>query len=365
MRIGIIGGGQLGMYLVDAAHKLGHTTIVLDPSVDGPASQNSDEYICASYDDQKGLSQLATQCDVITYEFENVKADVIDYLKDNYKVSIPQGYKPLMISQHRIREKSSLNDVGIKTAKFMALHKESDFKLIENTMSYPYIVKTCSGGYDGKGQWFIHNDKELNDYKKEFNPDIEYIVEAMVDYECEVSIIAIRNKSGEIVLSEPIENIHEHAILHLSISPARVNDEIRCKAKDVAYRLMDRLEFVGIIAIEMFVGKDGEIYVNEIAPRPHNSGHLSMDAYECSQYENAILAITTGEIQEFNITHNAVMVNILGQHLKTATTNKLTDNATLYLYGKKESKINRKMGHITFVGDNLDEMMQQAEAAIK
>ncbi|MEG0958212.1 MAG: 5-(carboxyamino)imidazole ribonucleotide synthase [Erysipelotrichaceae bacterium] len=365
MRVGIIGGGQLGMYLVDAAHVLGHTTVVLDPSSDGPATQNSDVYICGDYDDPGCLKQLAMQSDVITYEFENVKAKVIDYLIENFDVKIPQGKKPLLISQHRIREKKSLNNVGIKTAEISSLLKKEDLETMKHERNYPYIIKTCSGGYDGKGQWFIKNDDDFSSFKEDYQESIQYIGEAMVDFACEISIIAVRNELGDIVTYDAIENIHQHGILHLSISPARIDETIQSKAKQVARQMMEQLDFVGIVAVEMFVGKDGLIYVNEIAPRPHNSGHLTIDSYDPSQYINAILAITTGDIKEAKRVKDSVMVNILGQHLNTVMNKTLPDNAVLYLYGKKESKENRKMGHITFTGKCIEEMIEQAEAALK
>lgn len=365
MRVGIIGGGQLGMYLVEAAHKLGHTAVVLDPSVDGPASHNCDTYICAAYDDKDALRQLAKQSNVITYEFENVNADVIDYILERYNVKIPQGKRPLLISQHRIREKASINDVGIRTAEYMEISNPTDISFLRDHMHFPFIIKTCTGGYDGKGQWLIKNEVDIDRFKEEYHEDMDYIAEDMVDFSCEISVIAIRSRRGDIITYEPIENIHEHGILHLSISPARISKEISDKAKQVARDMMERLEFVGIVAIEMFVGTDNEIYVNEIAPRPHNSGHLTMDGYNVSQYENAIHAITDGELIPPEITTSCVMVNVLGQHLDNASSIKLPPNATLYLYGKRESKVNRKMGHITFTGDDIDEMIRTAEAAIK
>ncbi|MEG0694900.1 MAG: 5-(carboxyamino)imidazole ribonucleotide synthase [Erysipelotrichaceae bacterium] len=365
MRVGIIGGGQLGMYLVDAAHCLNHTTIVLDPSLDGPATQNSDEYICGDYDDPTCLKQLAMKSDVITYEFENVKASVIDYLTDNFDVLIPQGKNPLLISQHRIREKRSLNQVGIKTAEFSEILNKDDLEKLKQERKYPYIIKTCSGGYDGKGQWMIQSDEDFEGFKQDYQESIEYIKEAMVDFACEISIIAIRNAEGKIVTYDAIENIHQNGILHLSISPARIDEKIQSKAKQVASDMMEKLDFIGIVAVEMFVGKDGNIYVNEIAPRPHNSGHLTMDSYTPSQYENAIAAITSGAIKEPHRNSDSVMVNILGQHLDQVMKHSLPEHAKLYLYGKKESKVNRKMGHITFTGKGLEEMIQEAKAALK
>lgn len=362
MRVGIIGGGQLGMYLVDAAHMLGHTTVVLDPGHDASARQNSDEFVCAEYDDRDALSILVSQTDVITYEFENVKAEVIDFL-ESIHANVPQGKRPLLIAQHRITEKTSVNEAGIKTAKFLPFHSMEEAQSLSRRMDYPFLIKTCTGGYDGKGQWVIRNDFDLYDFFTQFKPN-EYIVESMVDFACELSIIAVRGKTGKTVTFEPIENIHENGILHLSISPARVDDGMKNKAKRVAVQMMDRLNFIGIVAIEMFVGKDGEIYVNEIAPRPHNSGHLTMDGYQVSQYENALRAIVDGNVLEPAITKPCVMVNVLGQHLKAATSRELPNHARLYLYGKPEARMNRKMGHITFWGEDLEELIQEAEAAI-
>lgn len=362
MRIGIIGGGQLGMYLVDAAHVLGHTTMVLDPGEDASAKQNSDEFICAEFDDHEALIILAANTDVITYEFENVKADVIDYLESIHAV-VPQGKRPLIVAQHRVTEKVSMNEVGIQTAKFLPIHTVEEVQSIPGKIPYPFLIKTCTGGYDGKGQWVIRGDYDLYEFLTTFKP-ASYIVEAMVDFACEISIIAVRSKQGKIVTFEAIENIHKNGILHLSISPARVDDVIKNKAKQVAKQMMERLDFIGIVAIEMFVGKDDEIYVNEIAPRPHNSGHLTMDGYHVSQYENALRAILDGEVIEPAIIKPCVMVNVLGQHIEAINEKKLPDHALYYNYGKPESRVNRKMGHITFWGEDIEVLIKEAEAAI-
>lgn len=356
MRVGIIGGGQLGMYLVDAAHAAGHTTIVLDPSNPVSASQNSDRMIVGPYEDPDCLKEMAENSDVITYEFENIKAEAVELVKQ-CSGHVPQGYDPLHISQNRLREKDAINKTGAKTAPYEELSETI-------TIPMPYIIKTCEGGYDGKGQWLIRTADDLNQFMKE-KSNVSYIVEGLVDFACEVSVIVIRSANGSMAVFEPIENIHEHGILHLSISPARVSEELKQKAKDTALQVMEGFGFTGILVLEMFVGKDGEIYINEIAPRPHNSGHLTMDAYDKSQYDLAISSLFNETLVKPEIKSPAVMVNVLGQHVEAALSKQCPSYAKVYMYGKKESKYNRKMGHVTFCGTDLEAMIQEAEAFIR
>lgn len=356
MRVGIIGGGQLGMYLVDAAHKRHHSTIVLDPTPDVSASQNSDQMVVGAYDDRDCLKTIAKNSDVITYEFENIQAQAVEYVKQ-LGGNVPQGYEPLHISQNRLREKDAICKTGAKTAAYEELGETI-------TMPMPFIIKTCEGGYDGKGQWLIRTEKDLAAFMK-VKENGQYIVESLVDFVCEVSVIVVRSGNGSMAVFEPIENIHEHGILHLSISPARVSDEIKQKAKDTALQVMKGLGFTGILVLEMFVGRDGEIYINEIAPRPHNSGHLTMDAYDVSQYDLAIASLMNETLPQPKIKSPAVMVNILGQHVEAVMKKTCPSHAKLYMYGKKEVKTNRKMGHVTFCKDDLDALVKEAEAFIR
>ena len=356
MRVGIIGGGQLGMYLVDAAHMAHHSTIVLDPSDPVSASRNSDRMIVGPYEDPACLKEMAENSDVITYEFENIKAEAVELVK-SYGGNVPQGYDPLHISQNRLREKDAIRKTGAKTAPYEELSETISIPM-------PYIIKTCEGGYDGKGQWLIRTDADLEKFMQE-KGNVQYIVEGLVDFACEVSVIVVRSMNGSMAVFEPIENIHENGILHLSISPARVSEEIKRRAKDTALQVMSGFGFTGILVLEMFVGKDGEIYINEIAPRPHNSGHLTMDAYDKSQYDLAIAALFNETLPQPKIKCPAVMVNILGQHVSAAASKQCPPYAKVYMYGKKEVKNNRKMGHVTFCGDDLEALVKEAEAFIR
>ncbi len=355
MRVGIIGGGQLGMYLVDAAHKAHHTTIVLDPGNQVSATQNSDRMIVGAYEDPQCLKEMAENSDAITYEFENIQAQAVDIVKQ-CGGHVPQGYQPLHISQNRLREKNALNQAGAKTAPYEEL-KETP------TLPLPYIIKTCEGGYDGKGQWVIKTQADWEHFAAQ-RQELQYIVEGMVDFACEISVIVVRSKQGSTAVFEPIENIHENGILHLSISPARVSEAIKQKAQAIACQVIENLGFTGILVLEMFVGKDNEIYINEIAPRPHNSGHLTMDSYDSSQYDLAISALFDEELPQPKLLTPAVMVNILGQHVQAAQSHDCPPYAKVYMYGKEVCKVNRKMGHATFVGKDIDALIREAEAFI-
>lgn len=357
MLVGIIGGGQLGMYLAQACQKLGHQALVLEPNSQCSAARYA-KIIAKNYEDKAGLDELA-RCDVITYEFENIKFSAIDYLLAK-NANVIQKTKPLKISQHRFIEKSEIKKADLKTADFKLITKLTDL----DDIKFPYILKTCTSGYDGKGQYRIRSKEDLANFKKEYKNEIEYIAESIVDFEFEMSLIIIRDTSGQIKYFDPIVNEHVNGILHISkSSDQRIDEALKQRIIDCGKQLITSMDIYGILAIEMFYGKDHEIYINEIAPRPHNSGHLTLDAYNVSQYEALIKMLTNDFDFEIKKEKEVVMVNVLGQDVEKLP--RSLPDQKVYWYYKQEAKHNRKMGHINLIGIDCEELEKKARKIIE
>lgn len=353
--IGILGGGQLAKMLCESGKNMGYGTIVLDPSEDACSRLSADIHLCGEYTDEKLLKSLAEKSDVITYEFENVPSEAIDKLIE-YGGNIPQGKRPLFISQHRIREKNSIGQLGIQTADYMEIESPQDLKDKISTFGYPAILKTCTGGYDGKGQWKLQEERDLNGLNLGSG---EFILEKMIDFQCEVSCIAVRSVTKEVVTIPVGENIHKNGILHLTIVPPRVERNILERVERTAKEIIEGLDFVGPLAIEFFVGKDGEIYVNEIAPRPHNSGHYSMDGCNLSQFDLHIRSLMGEKMEKVKLNTPTVMLNILGEDREFLERYSCDSQTKVHIYGKRDWKKGRKMGHINFMGKDIDSLLEK------
>ena len=356
--IGIIGGGQIGRMMAIAARQMGYGIAVLELGKDSPLGQIADLELNAQYDDVKALKTLLESTDIVTYEFENVPHAIVRELGPlGY---LPQGHLPLEVTSNRLREKIAIEAAGYRVAPFLAVMSKDELKAAVNRIGYPCILKTASGGYDGKGQWVLRSDDDLPEVMAIAN-DNEYVLEGFVRFNKEISVITTRSTSGEIQVFPVTENVHVNQILHTSIAPAIVGASTRLKAEQIAKGLIQKLDFVGTLAIEMFVTDDG-ILVNELAPRPHNSGHWTIDGCNVSQFEQHIRAICGLPLVEPKIKGHAVMVNILGQHVSYALSAWQTaefSDAKLHLYGKKEMKRDRKVGHINFVGDDWNELQMK------
>jgi len=360
--IGILGGGQLGRMMALAGRAMGYRFLTMDPTPDAPCGQAADKQIVARYDDVDGALQLAEGSDVITYEFENVDAAVAEILES--KSYVPQGSRLLRITQNRIREKTAVRDMGIPVAPFRVIDSLADLQQAVAELGLPAVLKTATGGYDGKGQWVLRREDELEAaYSALAAAGVELIVEQFVSFTKEISVVAARSASGELSTFPVAENVHVDNILHLSIVPARIAPEIGQRAEAIARQIAENLQVVGLIAVEMFLTADGEIYVNELAPRPHNSGHYTMDACVTSQFEQHIRAICNLPLGSPRLLSPVVMVNILGEHLAPvlAKAEQLPPQAKLHLYGKAESKAKRKMGHINVVAESVDEALRLIE----
>ncbi|ACJ32613.1 5-(carboxyamino)imidazole ribonucleotide synthase [Anoxybacillus flavithermus] len=357
--IGIIGGGQLGRMMAIAAKEMGFFVAVLDPTPHSPCAQVADIEIVASYSDERALCQLAEVSDVITYEFENIDADALNRLTE--RGYVPQGSELLAITQHRWKEKRAVQSAGLPVAPYRLVFKEEELEEAIREIGIPSVLKTCRGGYDGKGQVVI---RCLDDVHKARSllANGECVLEAWVPFVKELSIIVVRNVSGDMALFPVVENIHRDNILHETIAPAQVNERIIEQAETYAKQLAEAFQLVGTLAIEMFLTKNGQLYVNELAPRPHNSGHYTINGCITSQFQQHIRAICDWPLGSTKLLKPAIMVNVLGEHVDAVIRNiAQLGEAHVHFYGKKEAKPKRKMGHITWLVDDVDAMQRKID----
>ncbi|RLJ81669.1 5-(carboxyamino)imidazole ribonucleotide synthase [Planococcus citreus] len=359
--IGIIGGGQLGRMMALAAKEAGFKIAVLDPGMDSPTGQVADIQIVAPFNDSEALEELAEVSDVITYEFENIDVEGLRHLAEI--AYMPQGAELIGVTQNRIFEKKEIREAGVPVADYIEASTFEELKSRIETLDYPFVVKTARGGYDGKGQQIVENADQLSEAEALFQNG-DCVAEAFIDFTMEISVVIQRNTLGETAILPIGENIHKHHILHQTIVPARVGEETLTKAKKAAEAIAEHLQMVGTLAVEMFVLRDGEILVNELAPRPHNSGHYSIEATNISQFHQHIRAICGWPLREPKLWSSAVMVNVLGEHVAPLTT-KIAHypDWSIHLYGKDEAKHKRKMGHVTILTEDIDRTLNEIDAS--
>lgn len=359
--IGIIGGGQLGRMMALAAKEAGFKIAVLDPAIDSPTGQVADVQLVAPYNDIEALEELATVSDVITYEFENIDVEGLRHLCSI--AYVPQGSELIRITQDRVFEKEEITKAGVPVAKYIVATSYADLVEKRPTINYPFVVKTAKGGYDGKGQQMIDSKEDLKLAKPLFENGV-CVAEEFVAFTKEISVIIQRNGNGETALLPIGENVHKNHILHQTIVPARIEPATFLKATEAAEKIARHLEMIGTLAVEMFVLKNGNVVVNELAPRPHNSGHYSIEATNSSQFHQHIRAVCGWPLRKPELWSETVMVNVLGQHLAPLTSKIVQyPNWSIHLYGKEEAKHNRKMGHVTILTKNLDEALAEIEAS--
>lgn len=357
--IGIIGGGQLGQMLTFAAKQAGMRVVILDPDPDCSAAQAADSSIVAEYSDKKAIEELARRSDVLTYEFENVDLEALEDVSD--KVLIPQGTELLRITKDRLREKTFLKEHGLQVAPFAAVSCKEDLVSAIEEIGYPSVLKTCEGGYDGKSQLVLHTREDLKN-ADELLEQGRCILEGWVEFSMECSVMVARNMDGAISVFPVSENIHRNQILHESIVPARMSGELQSNAKKMAEKIANSLNLCGILGVEMFVGSDGRLYVNELAPRPHNSGHYSIEACNFSQFAVHNRAICNWPMPKIDLLSPVVMVNILGQHVDGCRKLVLKKPQWhFHDYGKGEIRIDRKMGHVTILTDDIEKTLAEVE----
>ena len=342
INLGIIGGGQLGSLLCSAAKKLKIKTTIYCNDKDAPAQNFSDEFIFGEYDDQKKILEFVSKVDVITYEFENIPYETLNEM-NKLKSVIPKPSVNRLI-QHRLAEKDFINKLNIRTTRYVSIEKKSDINTLEDFL--PGILKTTTMGYDGKGQYPIHNVDDLNLLQVDFSKG--YILEKLVKLKKEISVVLTRFSNNNFEIYEPIENSHEDQILKHSKIPAEINKKILDQSKEWATNIAEELKYIGTLCVEFFIDRNDNLYVNEIAPRVHNSGHLTINAYNVSQFENHVRAVCSLEKIPLKKLSNAKMINLIGNQIEAYRNNtNLNHNEFFFDYLKKEIKDKRKMGHIT------------------
>ncbi|MDQ2085815.1 5-(carboxyamino)imidazole ribonucleotide synthase [Herbivorax sp. ANBcel31] len=368
-KIGIIGGGQLGRMLSYEAKRMGYYVSVLDPTPSCPAGQVSDNQITASFSDYGSIKELADSTDVLTYEFEHIDADILCKLEsEGYKI-YPSG-DTLKKIQNKLSQKQLLKKAGLPVPSFSKVENTEDIFSIINEYGLPVLLKTCYGGYDGKGNIVIRN---INDVEKAYEAfkGKEIMVEQFIDFKCELSIIVGRGFDGSTSTFPVVENIHKDSILNLTKAPAQIDDSIKNKVESVARQVLDVFDDYGIFCIEMFLDKKEDVYINEIAPRPHNSGHYTIEACYTSQYEQ-LLRIITGLPQGLTkLISPCAMVNILGNNEVNGeyTFNGfqnvlLEERVYIHVYGKRLTKNLKKIGHITVLNELRDTAVIKAQEAL-
>jgi phosphoribosylaminoimidazole carboxylase PurK protein len=367
--IGIVGGGQLGRMLTDAAHKLGFLVAVLDPTPNSPALQIADKKIIGSFKDKKKILELAKISDFMTFEIEGVNIEALEELVKNKK-SVHPAPEILKIIKDKLKQKTFLSNNDIPVAEFALIEKEEDCVKQGSIFGYPFLLKARFDAYDGRGNFVIKNKKDISKAFKKLSTSPLY-AEKFVPFTKELAVVSGRDMFDNIQSFEVVETIHKNNICHIVRSPANISPKIKLKAKKLAGAVLQILNGVGVFAVEMFLTKNEGILVNEIAPRVHNSGHHTIEAYSSSQFEQHIRAITGLPISKpKSKSKNSVMVNILGQRNGEAKYKehkgfKNSDSVKIHIYGKMETKKERKMGHITALGKTTKEAENKALKALK
>jgi 5-(carboxyamino)imidazole ribonucleotide synthase len=360
--LGILGGGQLGRMFTLAARAMGYRVTVVDPDRESPAGSLADVHLCADYADPAALAQLADSCAAVTTEFENVPAESLRQLAGRTRVS-PRA-DSVYIAQDRIREKTYIQGAGLAVAPFLVIETAAD---LEQDLSahLPGILKLARFGYDGKGQARVGSAGEARAAFAELGSK-PCVLERMLDLRTEVSAIVARTGPGEVTTFPVAENQHEAGILDISIVPARVRPEVAARAQDMALRLAEAMDYVGVLAVEFFVLAGDELVINEIAPRPHNSGHYTLDGCMTSQFEQQVRTLCGLPPGDTRLLCPTVMVNLLGDIWRDdepAWDKLLSEpNVMLHLYGKKTARIGRKMGHYNVLAEDVEDALRKALA---
>ncbi len=362
--IGMLGGGQLGRMFSMAAQQLGYHVIVFDSEIGSPAAQVADDAVIAKFDDADALTTFASRCDVVTLEWENIPTSTLEIVDKSAPV-YPSAHV-LRVAQDRRREKGTLAGFGLPVTPFLAVDSWTDCLNAVDSLGLPLVIKTARCGYDGKGQRSV---KDLNSLRLAFDElgSDSLVAEQWIDYRRELSLIVARNTHGEIASYPLFENRHANHILDVTICPAPDTDPLVDTATRIAQVAAESLGVVGLLCVEMFETNDGQLLINEIAPRPHNSGHLTIEASETSQFEQHVRAICGLPLGSTQLYRPAAMVNLLGdlwEHKSPTMDGALHFRDThLHLYGKSQARVGRKMGHITSLGATTAEALQRAHSA--
>ncbi len=349
--IGVLGGGQLGRMTALAAARLGYRVHIFDPDRDAPAGVVSAKTIHAAYADRAALESFADEIDVATYEFENIAHESVAALAE--RKPLRPGPEVLRIAQDRLLEKDFVNKIGIATARYVEVNGAASLMRAARDIGFPAVLKSVRMGYDGKGQATIRADSDPEAVWSQMG-GARGVVESFVDFACEISVIVARGLDGQTLSYVPVENQHKNHILDVTMAPARIAPETAMKAEAIARHIAEKLELVGLLAVEMFVTRDGQVLVNELAPRPHNSGHWTLDACITSQFEQLVRAICGWPLGSPERHSDAVMKNLIGDEVNDWPEIAKDPGAKLHLYGKREIRPGRKMGHVTRLSPRAD-----------
>ncbi len=361
--IGVMGGGQLGRMFAVAARHMGYRVRIFSPEKDSPAAQFADEAVVADYADEGAVRRFARELDVITFEFENIPAETAEWCAYHSEVR-PAG-SILHTAQNRLREKTFLSEAGIPVAPFRAVHNAGDLAGAIEQIGRPAILKSAAFGYDGKGQQAI-SSRDVEEIWEARAGD-ELILEGQIDFEKEVSVIVARGVDGDVSLFPLCENLHRDHILDITVVPARVPGAVEKKAHDLARAIAEKLELVGLLAVEMFLKEDGSLLVNELAPRPHNSGHWTIEGCLTSQFEQHVRTVCGLPLGATSILQPAAMANLLGDLWLPGEPDwaaaLAAEGVHLHLYGKRDPRPRRKMGHLTALARTAEEAMARVKEA--
>jgi 5-(carboxyamino)imidazole ribonucleotide synthase len=366
-RIGVIGGGQLGRMFALDAKRMGYDVIALDPQEHSPCGQVADEQIVARYEDLDAIDELGSKTDIVTYEFENIAIESVRHLEQRGFHVTPSS-DVLRVTQDRLLEKRFVRSCKIATVDFAEVTAAAELESALREIGTPAILKTVRGGYDGKGQWRVESAQAGVNALAEAH-GVPLIYERMIPFSKELSVVATRAADDSVVTYPVAENVHDSGILAMTIAPARIDERVAARAAEIATTIGRKLEIVGTYCVELFLARDGEVLVNEIAPRPHNSGHYTIDVTQCSQYEQHVRAICGLPLVQPRMLSSAVMMNILGSgtgnHLDGVVELLGDPSIVLHMYGKRHAVARRKMGHFTMLVDGPvgDDAIARAKAA--
>lgn len=356
--LGVLGGGQLGRMFCVAARTMGYRTMVLDPDARSPAGLIADVHLCAAYDDASALQRMADGCDAITTEFENVPAASLQFLAQ--KKPVHPAAACVQIAQNRVAEKNFARTHGIEPAPFYEVRQVSDLEAACAVTGLPAILKTATLGYDGKGQHVVKTVQQAQQAFRDMG-SVQCVLEQKLDLKLEISALLARNASGEVQCYPPAENEHRNGVLHQSIVPARISPQLAERARTAAIKLAHAMNYVGVLAVEFFITAEDELVFNEMAPRPHNSGHYTKDAAVTSQFEQQVRVMCGLPPGDARLISPVVMVNLLGDLWHPDWYKLLNQpNAKLHLYGKEEARPGRKMGHYNVLASEVEQAIQIA-----
>ncbi len=363
--IGVLGGGQLGAMFTTAAKRLGYRVAVWDPDPDAPALKLADLPLAAPFTDQASLDKFSTSITAATYEWENIPAATVQALEQ--LVPVRPAPRILQIIQDRLAQKTFLASQKIPVAPFQAV-LSPDQLTVPDAVGFPALCKTATLGYDGKGQWRLSGPEDVRRVQGELRAQSQHrwIVEQFLPFEKELSVLVVRGADGDRRVYPVVENIHEAGILRTTRVPAGIHSELAGKAAALAGSVIDALDGIGVFCVELFLMKDGRLFVNEVAPRPHNSGHYTLDACTVSQFEQQVRAVCGLPLGEIKLISPAVMVNLISEDVTKATADAeiqtflRQSGAKLHVYGKKSVRPGRKMGHVTFLAATTDAAWKSA-----